>query len=118
MIHVMLFPMINVLRFYIRSIRTVCAVFTVVVFGSFLVSSFPGLLLTCSMNDFEYQFCLYILQTPHFSFKVIIFLDLLGFFLGQICLFKLQHLLTYTFLFHYHGLLCPVYCYCSVGLHF
>jgi hypothetical protein len=28
---------------------------------------------------------------------------------------KLQHLLTYMFLFHYHGLWCPV---CrSVGLH-
>jgi hypothetical protein len=30
--------------------------------------------------------------------------------LSHFCLLKLQHLLAYMFLFHYHSLWCPVYC--------
>ena len=54
MIHVMLFPMLNVLYFYkyINTIRGMFAVSSMAVFCSSLVSCFLGMLLRCFLNDF------------------------------------------------------------------
>ena len=49
----MLFPVKNVLQFYISTFQSKCAVPNVVVFCSSLVSCFPGMLLGYFTNDFQ-----------------------------------------------------------------
>ena len=53
MVHVMLFPMLNLLQFYTSIFRSMCAVPNVAVFCSSLISCFPGTLLRYFLNDFE-----------------------------------------------------------------
>jgi hypothetical protein len=53
MAHVMLFPMFNVLYLYISTFRSMCAVLSVAVLCSSLISCFPGMLLRYFLNDFE-----------------------------------------------------------------
>jgi len=53
MVLISLVPVLNLLYFYISTFRSVCAVSNVAVFCSSLTSCFPGLLLTCFVNDFE-----------------------------------------------------------------
>jgi hypothetical protein len=53
MLHVMLFPMLNVLQFYISTSRSVCAVPSVAVFCSSLISCFPVMLL----RYYYYHYC-------------------------------------------------------------
>jgi len=47
MVHVMLFPVTNMLRFYISTFRSMCAVPTMAVFGSFFMSWFTIMLIKC-----------------------------------------------------------------------
>jgi hypothetical protein len=53
LLRVMLFSTINVLYFYISTFRSMCAVLNTAVFYNSLMSCFPGMLLVCSLNDFE-----------------------------------------------------------------
>jgi hypothetical protein len=53
MAHVMLFPMLNLLYFYISTFRSVYALPSVDVFCSSLISCFPGMLLRYFLNYFE-----------------------------------------------------------------
>jgi len=48
-----LVSILNLLYFYISTFRSMCAVFNMAVFCSFLTSCFPGMLLTYFLNDFE-----------------------------------------------------------------
>jgi hypothetical protein len=51
MAHVMLFPMINVLYFYISTFRNMCAVLSMTVFCSLLNSCFSVVLLMYIVSD-------------------------------------------------------------------
>jgi len=53
MMLISLFPVLNLLYFYISTFRSMCAVPNMAVFCSSLTSCFPGLLLTYFLNDFE-----------------------------------------------------------------
>ena len=53
MVHVTLFAMLNLLYFYISTFRSVCAVPSMAVFCSSLISWFPGMLLRYFLNYFE-----------------------------------------------------------------
>ena len=53
MVLVSLVSVLNLLYFYIRSFRSMCAVSNMAVFCSSLTSCFPGMLLTYFLNDFE-----------------------------------------------------------------
>ena len=53
MVHITIFPVLNVLYFYISTLRSTCAVPNMAVFCSYLISCFPGTLLRCFLNDFE-----------------------------------------------------------------
>ena len=48
-----LVPVLNLLYFYIRTFRSMCAVPNMAVFWSSLTSCFPGMLLTYFLNDSE-----------------------------------------------------------------
>ena len=48
-----LLSVLNLLYFYIRTFRSMCAVPNMAVFCSSLTSWFPGMLLTYFLNDFE-----------------------------------------------------------------
>jgi len=48
-----LVPVLNLLYFYVSTFRSMCAVPNVAVFWISLTSCFPGMLLTCFLNDFE-----------------------------------------------------------------
>ena len=48
-----LVSVLNLLYFYISTFRSMCAVPNMAVFCSSLTSWFPGMLLTCFLNDFE-----------------------------------------------------------------
>ena len=52
-LHVMLFPMINVSLFDISTFRSLCAVRNMAVFTSSLISCFSGTLFRYCLNDFE-----------------------------------------------------------------
>jgi hypothetical protein len=49
----MSFPMINVLCFYVRTLRGICSLTNTAVFCSFVMSCFPGMLFRYFLNDFE-----------------------------------------------------------------
>jgi hypothetical protein len=51
MVHVMIFFIINVVKFCIRTFRSICAVPSVVVFCSSSMSWFPGILLRYFLNN-------------------------------------------------------------------
>ena len=54
MLHVMLFPILNVLNFYISTVWSTCAVHSMAVsFCNSLISCFPGMLLDYCLSDFE-----------------------------------------------------------------
>jgi hypothetical protein len=53
MVLVSLVPVLNLLYFYIRTFRSMCAVPNMAVFCSSLTSCFPGMLLTFFLNDYE-----------------------------------------------------------------
>ena len=73
MVHVMQFPVINVLYFYISSLQRVCTVPNMTLFCRSIMSCFPGILLRYFLNDFEivpvvpyyywYHFCFYLALT-------------------------------------------------------
>ena len=78
----MLFPMLNILYFYISTSRSMCAVPNMAVFCSSLISCFPGTLFRYFLNDFEMvtvdstitgiTFCFYILHALYFHCKTFI----------------------------------------------
>ena len=51
--HITLFPVLNLLFFYISTFRSTCAVTNTAVFCSSLISCFPGMLLRYCLNYFE-----------------------------------------------------------------
>jgi hypothetical protein len=114
----MLFPMLNVRYYYISTFRSTCAVPGTAVFRSF-ISCFPVMLLRHFLSDFKMIPVVSIIPgiTTVFTFhmcciSIVRFLEysrLLS--LSYFCLLKLQYLLTYMFIFHYHGLQCLVYRY-------
>jgi hypothetical protein len=53
MAHLLLFPLLNVLYFYISTFRSTYAEPNMAVFCSCLISCFPGMLLGCFLNDFK-----------------------------------------------------------------
>ena len=53
MVLISLLAVLNLLYFYIRTFRSMCAVPNMAVFCSSLTSWFPGMLLMCFLNDFE-----------------------------------------------------------------
>ena len=53
MVLILLVPVLNLLHFYISTLRSMCAVPNMAVFCSSLTSCFPGMLLTYFLNDFE-----------------------------------------------------------------
>ena len=53
MVLISLVSVLNLLHFYISTFRSTCAVPNMAVFCSSLTSSFPGMLLTYFLNDFE-----------------------------------------------------------------
>jgi hypothetical protein len=53
MVHIILFPMLNIFHFHINTFRSMCAVPNMAVFSSSLISCFPGTLLGYFMNDFD-----------------------------------------------------------------
>ena len=52
-VHVMLFPVLNVLQVYISTSQSMCAVPSLAVFCSSLILYFLGMLFRCVLNDFE-----------------------------------------------------------------
>ena len=53
MVLISLVSALNLLYFYISTFRSMCAVHNMAVFCSSLTSCFPGMLLTCFLNDFK-----------------------------------------------------------------
>ena len=53
MVHVILFPMINILYFNISTFQRMCAVLSTAVFCGSLLLCFLGVLLRYFLNDFE-----------------------------------------------------------------
>ena len=53
MVLVSLVSVLNLLYFYISTFQSMCAVPNMAVFCSYLISCFPGMLLTYFLNDFE-----------------------------------------------------------------
>ena len=53
MVPISLVPVLDLLYFYISTLRSMCAVPNMAVFCSSLTSCFPGMLLTYVLNDFE-----------------------------------------------------------------
>ena len=90
---VILFPMICVLYFYISTIQSMCAVPSMTVFYSSLMSCFPSMLFTLFLNDFKMVqiapnitniFCSYFSHTLYFYGKVFTLSNLFIFFLDHI----------------------------------
>ena len=52
MVQVMFFPTVNVLYFYLSTLRSMCAVHNMAVLYSALISYLPGMLLRYFLNDF------------------------------------------------------------------
>ena len=53
MVHIALFPVLNLLQFYISTFRSMCALPNMAVFCSSLTSWIPGTLLNYFLNNFE-----------------------------------------------------------------
>jgi len=53
MIHVMLFPMMNLSYNYIITLRRMCAVSNMGIFGSYFISCFPSMLPRYFLNYFQ-----------------------------------------------------------------
>jgi hypothetical protein len=51
MIHVMLFPMLSILYFYIGTFLSMCAVPSTALFWGYVIHCFPGVLLRYFLND-------------------------------------------------------------------
>jgi hypothetical protein len=52
-LHVMLFPVINVMHLYDNTLPGTCAVLSIAVFCSPIISCLTGMLFRCFVNDFE-----------------------------------------------------------------
>jgi len=74
MVHVMPFPMINVLYFYISTFRNMCAVPSMTVFCSFLNSCFPVVLLMYFVSDFEVVPVAHVVSFLFFAFNLLLLL--------------------------------------------
>jgi len=59
MVLISLVSVLNLLYFYISTFRSMCAVPNMAVFCSSFTSCFPGILLTCFLNDFEIYYYYY-----------------------------------------------------------
>jgi hypothetical protein len=68
MLHVMFFPMLCVVYFYISTFRSVCAVLSIAVFCSSLMSCFPGMRLRYFLNDSEMVPAAHIISGIHVVF--------------------------------------------------
>jgi hypothetical protein len=53
MIHIMLFPVLNLLCFYVSAFQSMCAMPNMAVFCSFSILCFPSMFLGYFWNDFE-----------------------------------------------------------------
>jgi hypothetical protein len=53
MLHVMIFPMLNVLYFHITTFQSTCAVPNMAVLCTSLILCFPGMWFRYFLNDFE-----------------------------------------------------------------
>ena len=53
MAQVVVFPMLNILYFYVNTFRSMCSMPSMTVFCSSLMSCFPGMLIMYFVNDFE-----------------------------------------------------------------
>ena len=53
MVHVMLFPVLNVLYFYTNTFLSMCSVHSMAVFCRSMIPCVPGLLLRDFLNDFD-----------------------------------------------------------------
>ena len=90
-LHVMLFPMLNVLYFDMTTFRSMCAVRSMAVFCSYLISCFPGVFLRCFLNDgsscpyYRWNYFYFFRSTwALFYFKVFIFYGRLSLFINHI----------------------------------
>ena len=73
MVLISLVSVLNLLYFYISTFRSMCAVSNMAVFCSFLISWFPGMLLTSFLNVFEIvPVALLLLVSPLFLHSIII----------------------------------------------
>jgi hypothetical protein len=59
MVSISLVPALALLRFYVSTFRSMCAVPNMVVFCSSLTSWFPGMLFTYFLSDFEIYYYYY-----------------------------------------------------------
>jgi hypothetical protein len=75
MVHVILFPVLNVSYVYISTFGSMCAVRKMVVFCSSLILCFPVMLLGYFLNDFE--ICSVVLTSIRITLlKVVLFLSI------------------------------------------
>ena len=123
MLHVMSFPMSNVLYFYISTFQSRCAVPNMAVFCSFLNGCFLGMLLRYFLSNFEMVPAVPIITGITFVFTFhmwcISFVRSVYFKIFSASFILFQSQLTYMFLFHFPRLWCPVYClawFCSFAL--
>ena len=111
----------NQLQIYISTFRTTCSVPNMSVFCSSRISNLPVMLLRYFLNDSEIILVGHIITGIVFVFtfhvrcisvvKYLYSRILSACFLSTFLSPELQLLLTYMFLFHYHGLRCSVYRY-------
>jgi len=65
MVFVSLVSVLNLLYFYVSTLRSMCAVPNMAVFWSSLTLCFPGMLLTYFLNDFEIYYYYYYYHHHH-----------------------------------------------------
>jgi len=112
----MLFPILNILYFYISTFRSVCAVpkmafFLVPQFCAFSVnwSSIFWIILRWFQLPILLLISLLFSHYPRVFVKFLHFKNSSASFLITIPSPRTQHLLPHMFLFHYRGLWCPVF---------
>ena len=110
MVHIVLLPVLNLLSFCISTFRS--AVPSMACFSTSMNSCVPVTFLTYFVNDFEIVpvaaiitgiICFYVADA-NFYFKVFVLASSRLVSLSHLCFLKLQHLLAYVLVFHYHGL--------------
>ena len=90
MLQVMLFPMLNVLYIYISTFRNMCAVPSMAVLCSYLMSCVGGLLPRYFLNDFEMVLVSPVITGITFVFKF----HMLCIYIERSLYFKLFRLLS------------------------
>jgi len=130
MLHVILFPTINLLYLYIITPQSICAVLSAAVFRSSLTSSFPSTLFRYFLDDFEvvrvahhYYWYHFYFHIPHNSTSIVRFLCLKIFstyFLNHISIsWNYNAYWHKRHFFYYHRLWCWLYCcrlFCQLSL--